>query len=154
MRRKDREIGAEEALAVVDKCDYAVLSMTGRQGRPYCVPLSVAREKDRIYFHCAIDGEKADNLRENPYVCMACVGDTCPAPDRFTIEYESAIVRGVARELVSEKEKIHALRLICRRHAPTNTEGIDGEIAGLLDRTAVWSVKIEEVTGKRNKRKS
>lgn len=153
MRRKDREIDAQAALAVVDKCGYGVLSMVSREGRPYCVPLSIVREEDRIYFHCATQGEKTELLRENPQVCMACVGNVCPVPDKFTTEYESAIVRGTAEEVLTEEEKIHALLLLCRRHTPSNMEAFDGVVANSLACTAVWSIRIESVTGKQNKGK-
>ena len=50
MRRKDREMPKEFALQVVDKCQYATLSMIS-DGKPYCVPLSIVRIDDFVYFH-------------------------------------------------------------------------------------------------------
>lgn len=151
MRRKDREMSAEFALSVVDKCEYAVLSMTDTDGSPYCVPLTIVREETAVYFHCAPEGKKIDCLRQNPQVCLACVGDTCRALDKFTTEFESAILRGTASEVTDSAEKIHALRLLCLRHTPTNMAEFDEAIEKSLSRTGIWKIEIAEITGKRKK---
>ena len=39
--------------------------------------------------------------------------------------------------------------LICQRYAPGNMGAFDEAIARSLDRTAVWKVEAEQVTGKR-----
>ncbi len=151
MRRKDREMDCEFALGIADKCEYAVLSMAEGQNIPYCVPISIVRDGDVIYFHCARDGRKVNVLRNNPKVCISCVGDTKRAIDKFTTEYESAIICGEAIEVDSEEEKIHALRLICQRHTPANMQNFDAAIARSLSRTAIWKVRISSITGKRKK---
>ncbi len=151
MRRKDREMPAAFALSVADKCEYAVLSMTNVNGDPYCVPISIVRDENVVYFHCAAEGEKIDCLKCNPRVCLACVGDTCRALNEFTTEFESAILRGTASEVTDSAEKIHALRLLCLRHTPTNMAEFDGAIEKSLSRTAIWKIEIAEITGKRKK---
>ncbi len=151
MRRADREMSREFALEMADKCEYAILSMIDPNGMPYCVPVTIARDNDVIYFHSAREGEKIDAMRKNPNVCMACVGDTKRALDKFTTEFESAILRGEACEVTSDAEKIHALRLICERHTPANMKEFDTAITRSLPRTAVWKIQISSITGKRKK---
>lgn len=151
MRRKDREMSKDFALEVADKCEYAVLSMTDVHNAPYCVPISIVRVRQTVYFHCAKEGEKIDCLRANPQVCLACVGDTHRMPNIFTTEFESAILRGTASEVTDAQEKITALKYLCERHTPTNMANFDSEVASSLDRTAVWKIEIESITGKRKK---
>lgn len=151
MRRKDREMSKDFALEVADKCEYAVLSMTDAHNAPYCVPISIVRVRQTVYFHCAKEGEKIDCLRANPQVCLACVGDTHRMPNIFTTEFESAILRGTASEVTDAQEKITALKHLCERHTPTNMANFDSEVASSLDRTAVWKIEIESITGKRKK---
>lgn len=151
MRRKDREMDQEFALGIVDKCEYAVLSMIDSQGAPYCVPLSIVRDGQNIFFHCAKEGKKTDAMRGNPEVCIACVGDTRPAKDKFTTEFESAIIRGRAEEVLEDAEKIRVLRLLCERHTPTNMHNFDAEAARSLSHTAIWMVPIRAISGKRKK---
>ena len=151
MRRIDREMDRDFALMVVDKCEYATLAMIDTDGRPYCLPISIARDEDIIYFHSAKEGRKIDALRNDPNVCMSCVGDTLRAKDKFTTEFESAILRGKASEVTEDEEKIHALRLICERHTPTNMHKFDTAIEKSLFRTGVWKIEIADITGKRKK---
>lgn len=151
MRRKDREMGKAFALSVVDKCEYAVMTVTDVFGQPYAVPLTIAREEDVVYFHSAGAGKKIDCLRAHPQVCMVCVGDTHVPEGKFTTEFESAVLFGTAQEVTQTEEKIHGLWLLCRRHTPGNMEHFDEAIKRSLFRTSVWKIKIEEITGKRKK---
>lgn len=151
MRRKDREMTEEFAYTISDKCEWAVVSMIDPQGLPYCVPLSIVRNERIIYFHCAKDGFKVECLRNDPHVCVSCVGDTRRLLDEFTTEFESATVRGVAVEVEDDAEKVHALRLLCQRHTPTNMAEFDDAIAKSLSRTAIWRIDISEISGKRKK---
>lgn len=151
MRRIDREMDRDFALMVVDKCEYATLAMIDTDGTPYCLPISIARDEDIIYFHSAKDGRKIDALRNDSNVCMSCVGDTLRAKDKFTTEFESAILRGKASEVTEDEEKIHGLKLICERHTPTNMHEFDTAIEKSLFRTGVWKIEIADITGKRKK---
>lgn len=151
MRRKDREMPADFAWNVVDKCEWAVLGMVDPNGMPYCIPISIARNGQTIYFHSAQSGFKIDCLTCHSQVCISCVGDTFRLPDKFTTEFESAVLRGTAAEVTEDAEKIQALRLLCQRHTPTNMDNFDEAIARSLFRTGVWKVEVSEITGKRKK---
>lgn len=151
MRRKDREMNREFAEAIVDQCEYATLAMVAPDGDPYCLPITIARDENAIYFHSAKEGQKIDALKNNPAVCVSCVGDTCRATDKFTTEFESAILYGNAVEVTDDTEKIHALRLICQRHTPANMAQFDKAIEKSLSRTGVWKIEIAQITGKRKK---
>ena len=150
MRRKDRETSRKAALEVVDKCRFAVFSMIDAAGMPYCVPLSIARDGNKIYFHCAKVGKKTDCFKENSAVCISCVGDVESLIDKFSVKYESATVFGKAREIEKTDEKIHALRIISERHCPEMMHAFSNEIDVAMSRTGVWRVDIEEISGKAN----
>ncbi len=149
MRRKDREIPKELAYQVSDTCEWAVLSMVDTANKPYCVPISIVRNESIIYIHCAKNGVKTDALRNNSNVCISCVGYTYRMPNKFTTEYESAIIKGQAFEVEDETEKTQALKLLCLRHTPTNMHEFTNAIENSLHRTAVWKIEISEITGKR-----
>lgn len=151
MRRKDREMNREFALTVLDKCDYAVLSMADAETGPYCLPVTIVRSGDALYFHCAPEGRKADLLRRSGRICLAAVGDAHIPPNEFTTEYESAVVFGACAEVTDEAEKVEALRLLCQRHVPAHMDAFEREAARSLHRTGVWRIDMETVTGKRKK---
>ena len=152
MRRKDREISREEAMEVLDRSSWGVLSAVDNDNEPYCIPLSIAREGEWLYFHCALEGRKLEILRSRPKVCIAFVGGAEFPEDHFTVAYESAIVFGAALELSSNEEKIHGLKIISKRFTPGNMHAFDNEASQMLARTAVWKIHIDEITGKRRKK--
>ena len=117
-------------------------------GSPYCIPLSMAREGEWLYFHSAPEGQKIDNLRRQNRVCISCTGDLRPAPGEFSIGFESAVINGTALEVTDREEKIHALRLISRRYTPDNMAAFDDAIEKSLDITGVWKIHIDEISGK------
>lgn len=151
MRRKDREQSKEFAYSILSKCEYATLSMVDLDGNPYCIPITIANDMQYIYFHSAKEGSKIDILNNNPKVCISCVGDTKIITDKFTTLYESAIVRGIAYEVKNNSEKIHALRLLCERHTPSNMSNFNNAITKSLFRTAIFKISIDEITGKAKK---
>lgn len=148
MRRKDRQRDETFAMEMIDTCAYAVLSMVGPDKKAYAVPLSIVRDGESIYFHCAQEGYKIECLRSNPEVCLVCVGDVCPASDKFTTAFSSAIVKGTCEEIISTQEKTHALYLLCQRYTPQNMAAFDEAIVRSLARTAVYRITITEMTGK------
>lgn len=154
MRRTDRERDRAFAYEVIDRCAYGVAAMTGADGAPYCVPLSLVRLEDRLYFHCALEGTKLDLLRKNPQVCLSFVAQNQAAEDKFTTYFQSANVIGTAAEVTEEAEKISALRALCEKLTPANMAGDNFEraIAKSLPRTGVWRIQMEEVSGKEKPR--
>jgi nitroimidazol reductase NimA-like FMN-containing flavoprotein (pyridoxamine 5'-phosphate oxidase superfamily) len=151
VKRKDREMDTDFALDVVDKCEYAVLALFATDGFPYCLPITIARDGDHIYFHGSKEGKKIEALRRDPHVCLACVGDTQILEHKFTTEFESAIVFGLATEVTEKEEKLLAMRLLCQRHTPSNMSKFAGAAQKGLPRTAIWRIDIQEITGKRKK---
>ena len=151
MRRKDRQMTEDFAWEVVDRCEYAVIAMTAEDGTPYCLPVNVVREGRNIYFHSAMAGRKAESLRLHPRVCLTCVGENQVLPERYTTLYASAVAFGTARELTDAREKTEALRLLCRRYAPSHMDAVDAAMDASLGRTAVWCIAVEEITGKSNR---
>ena len=152
MRRKEREMDYDFGLYVIDKSQYAVLAMINAVDKtPYCVPVSAVRIDNSIYFHCALAGQKIDNLNADPNVCLSFVGDVNPISEQYTTEYESAIVKGKAENITDEKEKIEALRAICLKYAANDMDKFDSAISRSLSRTGIWKIEIKELTAKRKK---
>ena len=150
MRRKDRERPEAFALQILQNCEYATLATLNPDGTPYCIPLSPVLEGKSLYFHCAAEGRKLDNIRTNNQVCVSAVGRTMLQPEKYTTEYESAVAAGTASEVTDTAEKMHALRLICEKYAPTRMEDFEKAAHSSLPRTAIIRIDIETATGKEN----
>jgi uncharacterized protein len=65
MRRADRAIPESEAQEILQAGEYGVLSTVSADGQPYGVPVSYSYAGDVIYFHCAVEGRKLENLSGN-----------------------------------------------------------------------------------------
>jgi hypothetical protein len=150
IRRKDREISAEEAIRLLAEGEYGVLSTVDGDGQPYGIPMSYAYRNDCIYFHCALEGRKLDNLADNPKVSFCVVGRTKILPEKFATEYESVLVSGTARQ-VHGGERIDALVSLLEKYSPGFIEEGKRYIEQKDAVTKVVRIDIDELTGKARK---
>ncbi|MDR1620727.1 MAG: pyridoxamine 5'-phosphate oxidase family protein [Clostridiales bacterium] len=149
VRRKDRIIPREEALALLNAAEYGTLATASAGGQPYATPLSFIVKGGAIYFHCAQSGHKMENIEANPRVCFSVVGKTRPVYDKgFSYHYESAVAFGRAAPIADEAEKVAVLTQLCEKYLPAYMAHAAAEIQGSLARTAIIKITIEHITGK------
>ena len=153
MRRNDKEIGTDEAINILTKCEYGVLSTVGNDGQPYGVPLNYAYKDNCIYFHCALTGHKIDNIDDNPKVSFCAVGDTKVLPSEFSTNYVSAVAFGVASE-VQGSERYNALVLLLKKFSPDFMEEGKKYIEKLDKVTKVIKIDVQHISGKKAPAKS
>ena len=110
MRRKDRERDADFAWRVLETAPYATLSTVNKAGEPCSVPVSPARLDNAIVFHCAVAGEKLDNLTANPSVCLSAVSRADILAEQYTMAYDSAVFHGRAQIVTDPRQRRAALR--------------------------------------------
>jgi nitroimidazol reductase NimA-like FMN-containing flavoprotein (pyridoxamine 5'-phosphate oxidase superfamily) len=147
IRRKDRQIGTDEAIDLLKNCEYGVLSTIGSDGQPYGVPLSYVYKDHGIYFHCALTGHKIENIQSNPKVSFCAVGNTNVLPAEFGTEYESVIAFGVAAEIQGE-EKDNALLWLLEKYCPDFIEEGKRFIEEKKKATKVIKIQIGHMSGK------
>lgn len=148
LRRREKAMPREEAEELLKNGSYGVLSTCGDDGYAYGVPLNFVYDGRSIYFHCATEGHKLDNLRRNPKISFCVVGEQQVIPQKLTTHFESVVVFGTAKE-VSGGEKGEALRLLVEKYAPASAapgrKGCsDAETAG----TDVVKISVEHLCGK------
>ena len=151
MRRHEREITDRVELeAVLGKAAVVQLAMADG-GRPYVVPLNFGFADGILYLHCAKEGRKIDILRRNPQVCfnLFCDAAVIPAPPstacRFTNRYRSITGEGRAEFIEGDDAKRKALDIILAHYA----QGPFTYDPAVLDRTCVFRVVVESMTGKK-----
>ena len=150
LRRKDRAIIEEEAKALLNKAEYGVLSTVAENGKPYGVPLNFCIIDHCIYFHCAVEGQKIDNIKQNNSVSFCTVGNTETLPDKFGTKYESVIVSGEVEEIFYMNKQI-ALEGLLHKYSPEFFDVGIKYIEGLEDKTRVFKIVINKLTGKARK---
>ncbi len=147
MRRKDREINSQEAFDLLNSSEYGLLSTVGEDLQPYGVPLNYVYKNKFIYFHCALKGQKLDNIEHNAKVSFCVVGKTKVLPDQFATEYESTIAFGIASE-VEGAERHNALLWILEKYSPAFLDDGKLYIAQMEKSVKVFKIEITHISGK------
>ncbi len=151
MRLKSREISNfNEIVDVLERCNTLRIAFRG-DTYPYIVPVSfgIKRNEDDIllYFHGAKEGHKIEQIQKYPMVCIE--GDIFYKAEEtsygITAKYESVIGYGVI-EKVENDEIIDGLKAICAHY---NYTEYPIEKCKTLPMTAVYKIKINELSGKR-----
>jgi len=126
MRRKHCEItDAKEMIRILASTNIGRLATVDAEGYPYITPLNFVFHDGCVYFHCAPEGEKLDNLARTPRVCFEV--DVPLAylevdfnPDRNPCRthqlYHSVIIRGVARVVPDGELKTTVLNALVAKH--------------------------------------
>lgn len=147
IRNRKRAIPEGEAKEILRKCDYGVLSTVSEDGAPYGVPMSYVYNGGVIYFHCAMEGHKLNNIKNDNRVSFCVVGNTEILAEDFSTKYESTIVFGKAYEL-SGDEKTEALLELVKKYSPQFVEEGIKYIQRSGAKTGVYKIVIESMTGK------
>lgn len=147
LRRSDRKISDAEAEELLQQGEYGVLSTSAADGQPYGVPLSYALLDSVIYFHCALEGHKLDNLAANNQASFCVVGATEVLPEKFSTRYASVIVFGRVTEAL-DQDKQRGLEALVDKYCPDYREKGMQYIAADAAKTRVFSLQIESLCGK------
>ena len=81
MRNIRRKTSYDKAREILMQADYGILATTCGDGLPFGFPLGFALSGISIYFHCATEGQKLDNIRHDSRVCFTVVPESGPSRD-------------------------------------------------------------------------
>jgi nitroimidazol reductase NimA-like FMN-containing flavoprotein (pyridoxamine 5'-phosphate oxidase superfamily) len=147
MRKSNREVFGQDIESILNRGEYGVLGTVGDNGYPYTVPLSYVFLNDAIYFHCAFEGHKLDNIKYNPKVSFNVVASTKLQPGKFTTGFESATAFGAA-SFVEGEEKVEVLTALIDKYSPEFKEEGLKYIARAAGATCIVKIQIDRLTGK------
>ena len=151
LRREDRRLDDATAMALLKRGEYGILSTADHHHQPYGIPVNYVVMDAHIYFHCATEGHKLENLRTNSKVSFCVVGAAQVLPEKFAMRYESVIVSGSATIIDDPVERKNALRALIVKYAPEHIPAGEAYIDKLFDRTAVVGLTIDHLSGKARK---
>lgn len=149
VRRQDRLLEEEKAIALLRTGEYGVLSMQAEEGGAYGIPVNyVWDEESAIYIHCAAAGRKLRCIELCNHVSFCIVGGTHVISHQFTTEYESVVLSCQAHTGLSEEERMHALHLLLDKYSPEDkTVGVK-YAENSFHRTEIIRLEIESGSGK------
>ena len=151
VRRQNRVLEGERIAELLINSEYGFLSLgTSENGYAYGIPISYAYEEESnsLYFHCAPEGQKLDEISKNNKVSFCVVGKTYPIANQFTTLYESVIAFGDAVTNLSDDEKRKALRLLVKKYSAGFEEIAEQYMDKSWNRTSTFKIEIKHITAK------
>jgi nitroimidazol reductase NimA-like FMN-containing flavoprotein (pyridoxamine 5'-phosphate oxidase superfamily) len=158
MRRKHSEVTDPKEIArIFSLTNIGRMATIGRDGYPYITPVNFVSLDDNIYFHCALKGEKLDNLKQDPRVCFEVdvplsYIDRDLDPTRPTCHlhqyYHCVIIRGKAVVVEDPKLKVAALNALVAKHEGNDDFELVNENMPLCKACHVIEIKPESVSAK------
>ncbi len=172
IRRKEKQLTAEECNEILTMAEYGTLATMGADGYPYAVPVNYVFQNGNNYFHCATVGHKLDNISFCSNVSFNVVTDVWVVPlipdqdanendlkfNGFDTNFNSVIIFGNAKEVL-EEEKIEGLCALLQKFLDKDEYSKYKEagiryIENSLKRTKLIKIEIEHMVGKRGIRKN
>ena len=151
MRRRHNEVADQKEIhRILSLANIGRLATNGQNGYPYITPVNFVSYKGNIYFHCASEGEKLDNLTRDPRVCFEvdvplsylCI-DSYPNRPICQLHqfYHCVIIRGTASIVKDSATKVAVLNnLIAKHENTTDVEQVTKDMPGFK------SCKVIEIT--------
>ncbi len=147
MRRKDREIFNDDIEEVLINGEYGTLATIGEDGYPYIVPLNYVYYNKSLYFHCAKEGYKLQNIERNVKVSFCVVTSTEVLASEFSTKYKSVIAFGQASEATDDLKDTILIKFIDKYSPDFSDEG-KIYIEKAKDSVKVMRINIQHMTGK------
>lgn len=147
IRNTKRVLPEDNIAEILHAGEEGVLATVGEDGYPYAVPLNYVFHDGSIYFHCALEGHKLDNIAFNPKVSFCVYVDTELIPAKFSIKFRSVVVFGKAEEVQGDEKK-EALLALVRRLAGGHASAGEKYIKNDFEKAKVIKINIEHATAK------
>lgn len=147
MRRKHQELSEEECIEILTNEPRGVLALLGDNDYPYAIPMSHVYVNGKIYFHGAMEGHKHDAMKKHSKVSFCVIDKGVKKENNWWYTFKSVIVFGKIKIITDVAEKIDKLTYLGNKFFPTPQDTED-EINRLLERTEVFEITIDHMTGK------
>lgn len=147
--RKNKQIPAEECIALLTKETRGVLSVNGDDGYPYGMPMNhfYNPEDGCIYFHCGRKGHRLDSLKRSNKASFCVCEQGYKEDGDWAYHVRSVIVFGKV-EIIDDVDVVsHIARKLS--HKFTQDEAyIQNEIDRFAKATILLKLKPEHICGK------
>ena len=149
IRKKKNQISTEAAEQLLIQTRRGVLAVNGREGYPYAIPINYYydREAQKIYFHGARAGHKAEAIRACDKVCFTVYGGEFYKNDHWAPYVQSVVVFGRCRLLEQSPETMALLKRFAMKYYPEE-QLADEEIRQDGAAAQIFEIEIHHLSGK------
>ncbi len=158
MRRRFCEItDVQEMIRILDTTNIGRLATVDAEGYPYMTPVNFVFYQGCVYFHCAPEGEKLNNLARSPRVGFEVDLPLAYLEAGFNPEkdpcrthqlYRSVVIRGAARIVPDGELKTAALNALVAKHEGHRDFSPVTPESAAYKGCRVIEIKPEKMTGK------
>ena len=149
MRRFKQAVPEAECRQILSEEKRGVFSVIGDNGYPYSLPVNFYYDErdNRIYFHGAKEGHKVDAIQNCDKVCFTTWNTGYREEGCWDWNVTSVIVFGRAMLIEDRETTEDRIRKLAYKYYPTREEA-DEEFSRAIDRTQLFTIDIEHMTGK------
>ena len=149
IRKKKNQISTEAAEQLLIQARRGVLAVNGREGYPYAIPINYYydREAQKIYFHGARAGHKAEAIRACDKVCFTVYGNETIKEETWAPYMQSAVVFGRCRLPEYGEESMALLKRFAMKYYPEE-QLADEEIRQDGAAAQLFEIEIHHLSGK------
>ena len=149
IRKKKNQISTEAAEQLLIQARRGVLAVNGREGYPYAIPINYYydREAQKIYFHGARAGHKAEAIRACDKVCFTVFGNETVRTESWAPFMQSVVVFGRCHLMEAGPEATRRLKQLAMKYYPSE-QLVDEEITQSGKAVQVFEIEIEHMSGK------
>ena len=158
MRRKQCAVTDPARIdELLTRCRVGRLATVGNDGYPYITPVNYVYYKGSVYFHCAHQGEKLDNIARDNRVCFEVdiplsyfdlAYDPTRPPCQVHQFYHCVIVRGRAEIVGDMEEKVSSLNALMASHEDRPDFDLISEDTPAVSLCSVVAIRPESISCK------
>lgn len=154
MRRSKQAVSEDECKKILTEAKRGVFSVIGDNGYPYSLPINFYYDEtdNRIYFHGAREGHKADAIKKCDKVCFTTWNKGFKIEGHWEWNVTSVVVFGRAKIIEDLKTIEDRVRKLAYKYYPTKKEA-EEDLARSIDKVQLFAIDIEHMTGKLVKEK-
>ena len=149
IRRKNKEIGIEDAKKLLAESRRGVLAVNGDDGYPYAIPVNYYYDdaEQKIYFHGSKVGHKAEALKNCDKVCFTVYGHETVKAEAWAPFMQSVVVFGRCHPIGDAAAAEAKLRRFAMKYFPSE-ELANEEISAYGKAVRMYEIGIEHLSGK------
>ncbi len=145
LRRSSKLMDDDKAKLILLNAKEGVLGTYGSDNYPYTVFLNYVYFDEKIYFHCANEGHKLDNIKFHSNVSFSVCSKGEVIEEKFTTNFASVTCFGKAR-LIEPSRRI--LMELIKKYSPNFLESGESYVNKSYSSTSIVEITIEHISGK------
>lgn len=147
VKRENQSLSSGEIEALLMRNNWGVLSLYGREGYPYGVPVNYAYVDDAIVFHSAKSGHKWEAVEADNKASFTVVDASDIVEEEYSTAYRSVILFGSVERTEGE-ERLRAFQQMTDALAPHVRREVNEKTVNHCEGAEVFKLVVLHFSGK------